>query len=102
MNTKEVSFLGATFSIALALLFVARCAIPYRRARGGEGYEDSQVATDEFLVSFPPALGGSDPYRFGYLSVLRERMPIISTPPCPLVLGALDQVQSEPAPVPRV
>lgn len=52
MNTKKVSFLRATFSIALVLLFVAGYATPYRPARGGEGYEDSQVAPDEFRVSY--------------------------------------------------
>lgn len=122
-------FWRATNSIALALLFVAGCGTPYRPAKDGKGYAESQVAPNEFRVSFqgngqtrsqeandfallraaevtlengfryfaviditntssarpymerqqfytdyppnmglpPPALGGSDPYRFGYI-----------------------------------
>lgn len=34
------------------LVLVAACATPYLPAKGGKGYEDSQVAADEFRVSF--------------------------------------------------
>ncbi len=70
VTLRDGRLFGTTFPIAVLLVFVAGCATPYRPARGGDGYQDSALAPDEFGVSFK-GNGETSPQQANDFALLR-------------------------------